>query len=68
MGNVSKPIVQKIDEQVLRWFGHVERMSNERIVKQVYESEYSGRRARGRPRRVWLDNVKEHVNDRALVG
>ncbi|CAF4112892.1 unnamed protein product [Rotaria magnacalcarata] len=42
MGNVSKPIVQKIDEQVLRWFGHVERMSNERIVKQAYEIEYSG--------------------------
>ena len=47
MGNVSKPIVQKIDEQVLRWFGHVERMSNECKVKSVYESDYSVRRARG---------------------
>ena len=28
-----------IDEGVLRWFGHVERMEKDRIVKRVYVGE-----------------------------
>ena len=27
---------EKIDEGVLEWFGHVERMDNDRIAKRVY--------------------------------
>ena len=35
---------------VLRWFGHVERMNNERLLKKVMNSKVDGRNARGRPR------------------
>ena len=27
---------ERIDENVLRWFAHVERMENDRIAKRVY--------------------------------
>ena len=36
---VTKGVHEKIDEGVLRWFGHVERMDNERIANRVYEGE-----------------------------
>ena len=55
--NVS--VSQRMDQGVLRWFGHVERMENERMVKRVYESDVRGVRRRGRPRKCWMDGVKE---------
>ena len=32
---VTKGVDEKIDEIILRWFGHVERMKNDRIAKRV---------------------------------
>ena len=32
---VTKSVEERIYEGVLRWFGHVERMENDRIVKRV---------------------------------
>ena len=54
--NVS--VNQRMDQGVLRWFGQVERMGNERLVKRVYDSEVRGVRRRGRPRKSWMDGVK----------
>ena len=33
---VRKCLDEKIDECVLRWFGHVERMKSDRIAKKIY--------------------------------
>ena len=33
---VRKGLDERIDEEVLRWFGHVGRMERDRIVKRVY--------------------------------
>ena len=41
---VTKGVDEKIDEGVLRWFGHVERMENDRIAKRVYLGEFTGSR------------------------
>ena len=41
---------EKIDEGVLRWLGHVERMENDRIAKRVYVGECAGSHSLGRPR------------------
>ena len=51
--NVS--VSQRMDQGVLRWFGHVERMGNERLVKRVYDSEVRGVRRSGRPRKSWMN-------------
>ena len=32
---VTKRVDERIDEGILRWFGHVEGMENDRIVKRV---------------------------------
>ena len=36
---VTKGVDERIDEGVLLWFGHVERMENDRITKRVYVGE-----------------------------
>ena len=39
---MTKGVDEKIDVGVLRWFGHVERMKNDRIAKRVYVGECAG--------------------------
>ena len=55
---VTNGMDENIDEGVLRWFGHVERMENDRIVKRVYVGECVGSRSVGRPRKRWIDTVE----------
>ena len=40
----------RVDVNVLRWFSHVERMDNERLLKKVMNAKVDGRSARRRPR------------------
>ena len=41
----------KVDEGVPRWFGHVERMENDRIAKRGYVGECAGNHSVGRPQK-----------------
>ena len=42
---------KRIDEGVVRWFEHVERMKNDKITKKVYVGKCAGSRSMGRPRK-----------------
>ena len=55
-----------MDVGVLQWCGHVERMENDRIVKKVYVGECAGSRSMGRPRKKWIDTVKDCLRKRGL--
>ena len=55
---------ERIDEGVLQWFGHVERMERYRIAKRIYVGEYAASRSVGRPRKKWIDTVKECLKKR----
>ncbi len=46
---VVKELAERAEQGVLRWFGHVERMEVERLVKQITRSDVRGVRPRGRP-------------------
>ena len=50
---------ERADRAMLRWYGHLERMEEERMVKQLYEASVNGVRPRGRPRKRWKDGVKD---------
>ena len=56
----------RVDMNVLRWFGHVEMMDNERLLKKVMDAKVDGRSARGRPRFGWMDGVKRALNDKRM--
>ena len=38
---MTKGVDENSDERVHRWFGHMERMENDRIAKRVYVGECS---------------------------
>merc|ERR1712002_1140838 len=59
-------VSERMDQGVLRWFWHVERMGNERLVKRVYDSEVRGVRRRGRPKKSWMNGVNETFERKGL--
>ena len=61
-----KEVDERIDVSVLQWFGHVERMENDRFAKRIYVGECAGSRSVDRPRKRWIDTVKECWRKRGL--
>ena len=43
---------------MFRWFGHVERMDDSRLVKRMYSGERAGKRPVGRPKEKWIESVR----------
>jgi hypothetical protein len=63
---VKKPtIIETIRLHRLRWFGHVQRMEENRIPRRVLYMNLVSTRPRGRPRHKWQNEVGE---DGRLVG
>ena len=58
---IERKLASRIDQRVLRWFGHVERTDDYRMARRVLIAEVSGGRVRGRPRLGWIDGVKVAV-------
>jgi len=62
----KKPtIIETIRLNRLRWFGHVQRMEENRILKRALYTNLGKTRLRGRPRNRWQDEVRE---DGRIVG
>ena len=60
-------LVSRADQRVLRWFGHVERMEDYRMVRRVMMAEVSGGRIRGRPRLGWMDGFNLALGNRGMT-
>ena len=43
--------LERIEMNVLKWFWHVERMGEERLVKNVYQANLEGNRGGGKSQR-----------------
>ena len=63
---MTKCVNEKIDEGLLRWFGHVERMENGRIAMRAYIGECTGNLSVGRQRKRWIDTVEDCLKKRDL--
>ena len=63
---VKKPtITETIRLNRLCWFGHIQRMEENRIPNKILYMNLETMRLRGRPRSRWQDEMRE---DRRLVG
>jgi len=55
--DIHKDIVQVLQTRRLTYFGHVTRMGSDRYPHLLLHGYTHGRRAKGRPRKKWLDNI-----------
>jgi hypothetical protein len=53
--------LKTIRERECLGLGHVERISEDRVIKKLYMSKPEGRRSVGRPKMRWLDDVEEDL-------
>ena len=59
-------ITKKVQERRLKWYGHVMRREEHYIGRRAMVMKVQGRRKRGRPKRRWLDKVKDDIKDKGL--
>ena len=51
-------VVERMKKGMLRWFGHLNRMSEERLTNQIYKANVVGTRSRGRPRKTYHQQIE----------
>jgi len=54
-------IVKWIKGQRISWLGHLERMEEDRMPKNIFAQELEGTRRRGRPRKRWKEEVERDI-------
>ena len=59
MAGTSEAVTMRMKKNVLSWFGHVERMSDERMAKKIYDGKVSGKRGRRRSRLTFENSIKD---------
>ena len=64
VGEISK----KVQESRLQLYGHVLRREDEYVGKRVMGMKVLGKRRRGRPKRRWLDNIRNDLSERLFRG
>ena len=62
----TESLEMKIDKNQLRWFGHVNRMKEYRIPKQILECKQQDKLPRGRPKKMWQDLISETIKKKGL--
>ncbi|XP_068201675.1 uncharacterized protein [Palaemon carinicauda] len=62
-----RKLSDKIQESRLRWYGHAMRRDEHYIGRRVMEMEVQGARRRGRPKRRWMDCIKDDLRSKGLT-
>ena len=60
---VVKEVDKIINESILQWFSHIERMENNMISKKVYVGSY----LIGQIKKRWIDSVNDYLKKRGLM-
>ena len=58
---------KNVQERRFKWYGHVMRREEHYVGRRAMVMKVQGRRKRGRPKRRWLDKVKDDVIDSRLI-
>ena len=63
---LEEPIIKEIEQNQLTWYGHVQRMTEVRLRKIALKLMPKQKRARGRPKRNWMEGIRKAMNERNL--
>ena len=63
----STPCATFIERQKIKWFGHVVRMQHHQLPSLALHQRSSATRPRGRPRRKWIDDIKDIVQSHEMT-
>ncbi|XP_076061283.1 uncharacterized protein LOC143037058 [Oratosquilla oratoria] len=55
----TAPVLHYIQRQTIKWFGHLIRMAPHLLTSKAYNKKISGYKARRRPRKTWIEGVRE---------
>jgi len=65
--NVRRSLLDDIKTKQLQWFGHVQRMDEGRLTKEVMKWRPTGRRKRGRPKLNWAEGIRGLMGEKRLM-
>jgi len=65
--NVERSLLDDIKTKQLQYYGHVQRMEEGRLPKEVMKWSPPGRRKRGRPKLTWVEGIRGLMGEKGLV-
>jgi len=63
---LEEPIIKEIEQNQLTLYGHVQRMAEGRLSKIALKWMPKQKRARGRPKKNWMEDIRKAMNERNL--
>jgi hypothetical protein len=63
----TRSLLDDIKAKQLQWYGHVLRMEEGRLPKEVMKWRPPGRRKRGRPKLTWAEDIRGLIGEKGLM-
>ena len=63
---LDETIINEIEQNRQTWYGHVQRMAEGRLPKIALTWMPKQKRARGRPKKNWMEGIRKAMNERNL--
>jgi hypothetical protein len=63
---LEETTVKEMERNQFTWYGHVQRMVEERLPKIALKWMSKQKRARGRPMKNWMEDIRKAMNERNL--
>jgi hypothetical protein len=65
--NVTRSLLDDIKTKKLQRYGHVQRMEERRLAKEVMKWRPPGRKKRGRPKLIWAEGIRGLMEEKGLM-
>jgi hypothetical protein len=66
--NVTRSLLDNIKTKQLQWYGHVQRMEEGRLPKEVTKWLPPGRRRRSKPKLTWAEGIRRLMGRKGING
>jgi hypothetical protein len=66
--DVTRSLLDQIKTKQLQWYGHVQRMEEVRLPKEVKKWRSLGRRKRARPKHTCAEGIRGLMGEKGLMG